>query len=309
MNTYPDIAVVLVTSHGTVKINPTTQQPYTFNVPENVSLTLLNAVTPGVCNFWDTDDTQHFTEYLLKKLKNEEEVEILKNDPDAFINSLVEILKGYDVKMLNELYENKKNKAKNKDYDVDEEQFIYHYDKSYTIYSYNEGDAVVNKEYSRNNKTEQNESAWNFKVLLINKFGVPDLIRELRGRNKQDKDDYISFEDIINFLKEDNVKHVIFLDLSCSNFVDVEPSPQTSLSSIDEDDEEKEDDSEDTSSQFIQRMNKIQRNDRRTRRDILSSQSKSRKGGKRKYKKKFTRKRKHTKKRNKQRRKYKMTFK
>jgi len=306
MNTYPDVAIVLVTSHGTVEINPNTREPYTFVMPD-MSMTLLNAVTPGVCNFWDTDDTQHFTQYLLKKLKNKEEVEILKNHPDAFISSLVEILKGYDTKMIKDLY--KKQKTKNENYDPDESQFIYHYDKSYTMYSYNEGDAVINKEYSRNNKTEQNESAWNFKVLLINKFGVPDLIRELRGRNKQDKDDYISFEDIINFLKEDNVKHVIFLDLSCSNFVDVEPSTQTSLSSIDEDDEEKEDDSEETSSQFIQRMNKIQRNDRRTRRDILSSQAKSRKGGKRKYKKQFTRKRKHSKKRNKQRRKYKMTFK
>jgi hypothetical protein len=291
MNIYPDVAIVLVTSHGTVKINPNTQQPYTFNVPENTSVTLLSAVTPGVCNFWDTDDTQHFTEYLLKKLKNKEEVEILKENPIAFINSLVEILKGYDVKMINDLY--KKQKNKDDEYDPDEAQFIYHHNKSYVLRSHKQGDNLINKEFSRNNRTEQNESAWNFKILLMNKLGVPDIIREIHGRNNQDENTYVTFEEIVNYLKNDGVENIIFLDLSCSNFVESTSGPQSRLADIDDDEENNE-----TGDENIENLRKI----RSIRRNIL----KTVKGGRRRRKP-----RRHTKRRQRRtkRRKYKINFK
>lgn len=259
MNTYPNIAIVLVTSHGTVKINANTQQPYTFNIPENVSVTLLNAVTPGVCNFWDTDDTNDFTEKLLKKLKNKEEVQILEENPNAFINSLIEILKGYDIKMLKDLY--KKQKTKHDEYDPDEAQFIYHYNKSYVLHSYKQGDTLINKEYSRNNRTEQNESAWNFKILLMNKLGIPDVIREIRGRNNQDESSYVSFEEIVNYLKNDGVKNIIFLDLSCSNFVETTSTThQSRLADIDDDEDEENNDSGDENIENPRKIRSIRRN-------------------------------------------------
>jgi hypothetical protein len=285
MNTYPEIAIILVTSHGTVTINKNTQQPYTFIMP-NISMTLLNAVTPGVCNFWDTDDTNDFTEKLLKKLKDKEEVELLKDNPNAFINSLIQILKEYDIKMIKDLYTNTKNK--DDDYDPDESQFIYHYDKSYSVRSYSEGDTVINKEYSRNNRNEQNESAWNFKILLVNKLGVPDVIREIRGRNNQDVSSYISFEEIINYLKNDGVKHVIFLDLSCSNFVETIPPKQSSLADIDDEGDESDKNNQ-PSEEIVANTRKI----RSIRRNIL----KTAKGGRKKQKQRRTKRRKNTKRR------------
>ena len=292
MSTYPEIAIILVTSHGTVNINPNTQEPYTFIMPD-ISMTLLNAVTPGVCNFWDTDDTNDFTERLLNRLKDKEELELLKENPNDFINSLIEILKGYDTKMINDLYANKKNKYD--DYDPDESQFIYHYDKSYSIHSYGEGDSVINKEYSRNNRNEQNESAWNFKILLINKIGVPDVIREIRGRKNQDDNSYVSFEEIINYLKKDGVKHVIFLDLSCSNFVETTQPKQTSLADIDDGDDDEE--GNQSSDETVENTRKI----RSIRRNILKT---VKKGGRRQRKHRRTKRRKNTK-----RRKYKIKFK
>lgn len=285
MNTYPEIAIILVTSHGTITVNPNTQQPYTFVMPD-ISMTLLNAVTPGVCNFWDTDDTNDFTKKLLKKLKKKEEIEILKDNPSAFINSLIEILKGYDIKMIKDLYTNTKNK--DDDYDPDESQFIYHYDKSYSVRSYSEGDIVINKEYSRNNRTEQNESAWNFKILVINKLGVPDVIREIRGRNNQDISSYVSFEEIINYLKKDGVKHVIFLDLSCSNFVEAIPPKQFSLADIDDEGDESDKNNQ-PSEETVENTRKI----RSIRRNIL----KTVKGGRRRVKQRRTKRRKYSKRR------------
>jgi len=290
METYPDVAIILVTSHGTVKINPNTQQPYTFTIPENTSITLLNAVTPGVCNFWDTDDTNDFAKKLLIKLKNKEEIKILRENPNVFINSLVEILKGYDVKMINDLY--KKQKNKDNEYDPDEEQFIYHHNKSYVLRSYKQGDNLINKEFSRNNRTEQNESVWNFKILVMNKLGVPDVIREIHGRNNQDENSYVTFEEIVNYLKNDGVENIIFLDLSCSNFVETTSGPQSRLGDIDDDEENNE-----TGDENIENPRKI----RSIRRNIL----KTVKGGRRRRKQhRRTKRRKNTK-----RRKYKQPFK
>ena len=277
MEIYPEIAVVSVTSHGTIKINPENDEPYTFQMPNEMSMTLLNSVAPGVCNFLQSYDADDFSNKLLKKLKDQEDVQLLQNNPVAFVNSLVDILKIYDIEMKKELYSNMK--IKDEEQDPDEEQFIFHDDKSYNIHSYKAGDNIINKEYSRNNRSEQNDGIWNFKINILNKIGFPDIIREIRGRSGRDDYSYITLQDIVNYLERNEVKHVIFLDLSCSSFVTA-PPPNIVLGDIDDDFEE----------EIIENPRKI----RSIRRDILR---KDKLGGKRKRTQKRKRSRKRTQKR------------
>lgn len=244
MNKYPEIAVVLVTSHGTIKVNPTTHEPYTFRVPDNMSMTMLNAAAPGVCNMLHSYDADDFSMKMIKSLKKDEIAELLESEPTAFVDSLIDTLKKYDVAVKKDIYSNQKI-IDDEPPDVDEEQYIYHYDKAYKIRSYGTGSSVINKEFSRNNLTEQNDGIWNFKIIVLNKTGFPDIIREVNGRSIKDNNTYISLETIVNYLKDDKVKHVVFLDLSCSSFVKSPPPqqpqpqpPSKSLKDIDDDDDE-----------------------------------------------------------------------
>ena len=302
MSTYPNIAIVLVTSHGTIKV---TEEPHdvntlpiykipTFKVPSDMSVTLLNAVAPGVCNFWESSDTTDFSNKLMEKLKNKEEIEILKNNPNAFIESLKEILKNYDKTMTNTL----ENNIKQKDYEdkSDTQRYIYHEDRSYYTNTYGPNNLLINKYYSRNNQTERSDSRWNFKVLVINKSRQPDIIQEIHGRNYDDINVYISFEDIINYLKQDNVKNVIFLDLSCSNFVIKPLLNKNMLGTIDDSDDDEYDAEDDRQIRHLRQLTM----------DILNA---NKKGGRRK---RLTKRRKRLTKRRKRltkRRKYKIKFK
>ena len=291
MNTYPEIAVIVVTSHGTIKINPKSELPYTFNLPKGMSMTLLNSVTPGVCNFLEKEDAENFINKLKDILNDSEYKKLLIKNPKYFVSSLVNMLKGYDIVMKKGLFKKKKEEGILQD--PDELQYIYHDDKSYRVRSYNsEDENIINKEFSRS-ITENQSSLFDYKILLLNKSDTPDLIKMIKGDNNDDdndddndnddnkdddndnddnkdddnKDDdnddndnddddddddeehedenitYIYFSEIIDHLKNEGVKHVIFLDLSCSNFVK-SPPPNKQSSTTDDYDNEDDDDEE-----------------------------------------------------------------
>jgi hypothetical protein len=69
MINYPETAVVLVTTHGSIKVQQsTTLEDLSFHVPDNMSMTILNAVPPGVCNFLESKDTDDFAKNLIQKI-------------------------------------------------------------------------------------------------------------------------------------------------------------------------------------------------------------------------------------------------
>ena len=132
---YPETAVILITCHGKMKVKATNFEHYSFHVPDNMSLTILNAVAPGICNFLESKDANDFATKLIKKIKEDEEgVHLLESDPSAFVNSLINTLKEYDKNMKNDvIYHNLR--LKNVERDIDEEEYIHHDDKSYNIFS------------------------------------------------------------------------------------------------------------------------------------------------------------------------------
>jgi len=203
-------------------------------MPDNTSMTLLNAVAPGVCNFLKADDADKFAKNIIDKIKDVEGRQLLQNDQASFVNSLIDALKIYDIEMKKDITFNLS--LKDEERDVDEEEYIHHDDKSYKIKQFSTGDNVINKEYSRNNYTEKNDSDWNFKINVMNATGFPELIEILKGRTTQNDNTYVTLEEIVNYLQKQGVKHIILLDLSCSSFISMPPPKEESLMDIDDDD-------------------------------------------------------------------------
>jgi len=291
---YPETAVILITCHGKMKVKATNFEHYSFHVPDNMSLTILNAVAPGICNFLESKDANDFATKLIKKIKEDEEgVHLLESDPSAFVNSLINTLKEYDKNMKNDvIYHNLR--LKNVERDIDEEEYIHHDDKSYNIFSFASGDEVTNKEYSRNNSTEKNKGEWDFKINVMNAIGFPELIEIITGRSNQDEDVIVNLEEIVNYLKEQGVKNIVFFDLTCSPFVSVSESKKSSLMDIEDSEDDNDNDEENIENQRIVR---------RIRREHISKTMSKKAGGKKTKKQKQSRKRKQSRKKRTQTRK------
>jgi hypothetical protein len=122
------------------------------------------------------------------------------------------------------------------------EAYLHHWNKNYPISIFENvrrgkrrtstiQNQVINKEYIREESTEQFESPWDFKITVLNMEGYPDLMRLLTGRHHYGLS-AITLEEIVIVLSEFGVKNIILVDFSCSvlqdeNDVISEPDERT----------------------------------------------------------------------------------
>ena len=224
---YPKSVIVVITCHGVIQIEKSNNQPKLFKIPNDMKIVKLSAVTPGVCNMTIDDDVNEFIDLILDKKKKKEMKEGLEN-PEKYAKTLGELYKKIEKETVENLYTESPDSNT-----ILRKTFIQHRDKSYKIVTYNQKHPnMINKEYVRNNKNEQNSSKWDYGIYCLNVNGKPDLITKIKGRTYRDKDTSIFLNEIIDFLHQQGVKEVILVDLSCSNFeyeVD-EKNSETSVS-------------------------------------------------------------------------------
>jgi len=210
---YPKTVIVVVTCHGLITIDKSDNEPNLFKIPDNMKVIKMSAVTHGVCNFTVPEDVNKFIKMILHK-KNKKDLQKGLKNPEKYTKTLANLYKEIEEDTV------KDTMAASSDSNTDiRDTYIHHRDKSYEIITYNHKHPyMINKEYVRNNKTEQNSSGWDYGIFCLNVDGKPDLITTLKGRTYADKDTTVYSEEIVGFLHEKGVKEIILIDLSCSNF-------------------------------------------------------------------------------------------
>lgn len=210
---YPEKVIVVVTCHGSIEVNKSNNQPKLFRIPDKMKIVKMSAVTPGICNLTIDEDVDKFIKMILDKKHKKEMKKGLKS-PETYAKSLGNLYKLIEDETVKGIY----TASPDSNTEI-RNTYIHHRDKSYEIITYNRKHPyMINKEYSRNNKNEQNSSAWDFGIFCLNVEGKPDLITELKGRSYTDKNTYVYLEEIISYLRGKGVKEVVLLDLSCSVF-------------------------------------------------------------------------------------------
>jgi hypothetical protein len=210
---YPKTVVIAITCHGTIVINNKTNEPETFNIPNKMKIIKLSAVTPGVCNFTVDEDMDKFIKTILDK-EHKKEMEKGIKKPTTYVKTLANLYQNIEEETLKETV-----KASTDSNENIRKEYIHNLDKRYKIVNYNKKHPkIINKLYTRNNKTEQNISEWDFGIFALNVLGKPDLITLLKGRSYTDANVSVNLEEIIYFLKGKGVEQIILLDMSCSNF-------------------------------------------------------------------------------------------
>jgi len=219
---YPETALIVITSHGEIPItkDPITKEniPYTFIIPNEISsITKLSVIAPGVCNITNTEDVDDFVKRLMEKIKDPNEYNGLLTDPINYLNFLAQFNKEIENQVVMETIKEKHAKTENYDPTVHDD-YVYHINKRYNVTQYKSDDEMLNKVYTRNNRTDLNISAWDHQMILVNALGKPDLFIEINGKSFQDKNSELVFSNVVEFLKNKGVKNIILIDLSCSVF-------------------------------------------------------------------------------------------
>ncbi len=223
---YPKKVIVVITCHGTILVDKQTNEPKLFKLPKNLKVIKMSAVTPGVCNLTISEDVDEFIQKIIDKNNKTEMQEGLKS-PKTYTQTLANLYKSIEKETVEDIFKTKTPDSHTKI----RETYKHHRNKSYEIITYDKTHPyMINKEYTRNNKIELNESPWDFGIYCLNVEGKPDLITVLKGRSYTDKNVSVNLEQVVNYLKNNGVKEIILLDLSCSNFEYIKDSSKVSNS-------------------------------------------------------------------------------
>ena len=214
---YPETVLLAVTSHGLTKCDDISKKVKTFNVPSDMRIIKLSAVAPGVCNLTEPENLDKTIEPIVKKINKPDEFNKLLRDPINYLEEIADFIKNKEADTIKET-------INDKDPDFDRkirDDYIHHRNKGYTIREYNPNNPMINKDFVRNNRTELNRGAWDFRISALNasEVGKPDLFNEItQRRTYADTDTTITLEEIVIFLKSKGVQQIIIIDLSCANF-------------------------------------------------------------------------------------------
>lgn len=208
----PETLVVFATIHGVIPV--TDNQAQFFTVQEGMKVTRIMATQPGACNV----TTERQINSILIEMKN-----TFKDYTPNEIDSIIETIKPETKRVAEELKSIQKNETeKNTLF----ETFLRRYISKPSVKVFEAGSSLLNKFLARN-QDEGQESAYDFKLNIVNIPGTPDLFDMIilgrrgpsantRDARKVERSIYLS--EIVDLLHEVGVNHLIFFDFTCSSF-------------------------------------------------------------------------------------------
>lgn len=208
----------MITTHG--NINTENGEPVRMKVPDAMKITKVGVAPIGVCNVTTESQINSLSKYIPRFFE-----EFSEDELDAKLS--------YAMPFITEFQSGMKKKVKSDlktDKDEQMEEFVRYGDKPQTLYTYTSGQELLDKRYSRS-REENLERAFDYKAIMLNVKGKPDLIHYMVDgtfgpvTRSATRDEGISIDlsDIVDFLKDRGVKHLVLFDLSCSTIPDLNP--------------------------------------------------------------------------------------
>jgi len=212
---YPETVIIVITAHGKIEVDTTfdgRKEPDIFGIPYGMTLTRINAVTTGVCNYLSTT----IAKKIVERTKEVVAIHDLANKssvPPYFVKYLSNELKrlaNTDRQNINSEEEDDEETAYIKAYNT-------HYNKAYTTATHKPYTFALNKIYT----IEELSRNYNNKILLLNTpEGEVDYFTTLRPPYRVD------LKTLVLTLAEQGVKNILLVDLSCAGFDDKSLTPR-----------------------------------------------------------------------------------
>lgn len=208
----------MITTHGNIKLE--NDEPVRLKVPEAMKITKVAVAPLGVCNVTTQDQIDSLSKYIARFFE-----QFSEEDLDDKVSYAMSFIKSFQSNVKTKVKSDLKTKK-----DEQMEEFIRYGDKRQTVYIYTSGQELLDKRYSRS-REENLERAFDYKINMLNVRGKPDLIHymvtgkvgQITRSDTRDEGISIDLSDIVDFVKEQGVKHLVVFDLSCSTIPGLEP--------------------------------------------------------------------------------------
>lgn len=230
-----DNAIIDISTHGSISLDTTNDR--TFTVPEGMNVIIISSTTPGTCNYIFQNTFLRTHTIIMENLgymntqlnlltRNMSEDTI--NNVKSYFSIIAKELQNVDKHIYKSFQNGKYNTDTSfeKEYDNTDNtitsfeiEYMDTFDRSYRVNFYKSGEQIFNKFYSRKDiETDELD----FKINMLTKYGNEDLMIELT-RHRPDSstplyNSIITLEELINFLKFENIKNVVIFDFSCAAF-------------------------------------------------------------------------------------------
>jgi hypothetical protein len=154
---WPNTVVLMISTHGIVPTNK--GLPLEFQVPAGMTITKVNAVRGGICNYASPEFINEAAHIITKYVdrKGATTVEEVAAELKAASSRLILLPQP----------------------DLQTKQFVQSWDRSYQIHHYTSGEAVPNKYYGRS-PFEMTGQAFDFRMTMVNVAGQPDYMQMLQ---------------------------------------------------------------------------------------------------------------------------------
>lgn len=214
---YPETLIIVITAHGKIEVDTTFEgrkEPDIFGIPYGMTLTRVNAVAPGLCNYLSAS----IAKKIVEKTKEMASIYDLANKSSIspyFVKYL-----SRDLKLITNTDKETINSQYNED---DDEETAYinayntHYNKAYTTATHKPYTFALNKIYS----IKELSTTYDDKIMLLNTpQGEVDYFTTIRPPYKAD------LKTLVLNLAEKGVKNILLIDLSCAIFDDKTLTPR-----------------------------------------------------------------------------------
>lgn len=212
----PETLVLMITTHGNIKLE--NDEPVRLKVPEAMKITKVAVAPIGVCNVTTENQIDSLSKYIPPFFE-----QISEEDLDDKLSYAMSFIKSTHLGVKTKVKSDLKTEK-----DEQMEEFIRYGDKPQTVYTYTSGQELLDKHYSRSAE-EGVEKAFDYKINMLNVKGKPDLFQYMvHGRmgpltRSTTQDEGVDLSDIVDFVKQQGVKHLVMFDLSCSTIPGLEP--------------------------------------------------------------------------------------
>jgi len=192
-------------------------------VPENMRVTIINAVVPGVPNISTLENYENLAETVSKNISSSEKNwdSITSSQIDELSENIKSLLIEENKGQSKEILKHHLRLNSKKTTDVNFQRYTHSYNSAFKITTYNENGAIPDKLYYKfgdgevlnpDNITEQYFN----QIVIYNLQGEPDVFELLKTVGMEIEE--ITTLQLIEFFQSLGVEKMIIVDLSCSSF-------------------------------------------------------------------------------------------
>jgi hypothetical protein len=217
----PKTLVIGINMHGELHLKED-GSPHKDTVPENMYISVINAVAPGVPNISTFEKSEELAEKVYKRIKRRKNWnKLTKTQIDNLSEGIKDLLVKTNKEQSKDIIKEHQRLYSKNQVNMVFQKFSNNYDHSFKITTYDSGNKMPDKLYLKFGEGEalnpdSIEEKYFNTIVLYNLEGEPDIFEILQSVG-MDIDQITTFQ-LIEFLTSLGVENLIIVDLSCYVF-------------------------------------------------------------------------------------------